>query len=59
MGVYVDDVEDDVLDITKYKWTKAEGEDGFGYEYIYQRNNNPVAPIVPTDITADDVAPTG
>ena len=59
MGVYVDDVEDDVLDITKYKWTKAEGEDGFGYEYIYQRNNNPVAPIVPTEITADDVAPTG
>lgn len=58
MGVYVDDIEDDPLDITKYKWTKNEGEDGFGYEYIYKRTNSDVAPDVPTDITEDDVAPT-
>lgn len=59
IGIYTDENEQDSLDIKKYKWTQHQGEDGFGYEYIYQRNNSSTAPDVPTTITADDVAPSG
>lgn len=49
IGMYIDtDQEDpnndDSNEITRYKWSKWNGEDGFGYEYIYKltkENNRP------------------
>lgn len=65
IGIFHDKVEDDPLHgdarFSYYKWSKWEGEDGFGYEYIYQVNANTTAP----DVTGleldqtDDFVPTG
>lgn len=34
---------------SKYSWSKWRGEDGFGYEYIYKRTGDNIAPVTPTD----------
>lgn len=47
IGIYWDSVEDDSKDPSKYTWKKWTGEDGWGYEYIYQANNTGEAPKVP------------
>ena len=31
-----------------FKWAKWQGEDGFGYEYIYKLTEDPTAPSLPT-----------
>lgn len=52
-GIYCDWTELDSTDPTDYMWFKCKGEDGFGYEYIYQRStraNGFNAPMVP-DVT--------
>lgn len=35
IGVYADNEENASLSPGKYKWSKFEGQDGWGYEYIY------------------------
>lgn len=49
IGIYWDSVEDDSMDPSKYTWKKWTGEDGWGYEYIYQVNNTGIAPKVPNE----------
>lgn len=57
IGIYADHNEDDSLDPTKYKWTKWQGEDGWGYEYIYALTSEEVAPDLPDSIQSDDDVP--
>lgn len=47
IGIYWDHNPDDSLTWSNYKWSKWEGEDGFGYEYIYRLTTDFVAPAVP------------
>lgn len=50
IGTRVDNNPRDSMNPDDYKpWKKWQGEDGFGYEYAFQLNNNPVAPPVPTE----------
>ena len=50
IGTRVDNNPRDSMNPDDYKpWKKWQGEDGFGYEYVFQLNNNPVAPSVPTE----------
>lgn len=53
IGIYSDNTIEDSTNWTKYNWSKWEGEDGFGYEYIYQRTTEFVAPDVPTNTSAE------
>ena len=53
IGIYSDNIIEDSTDWTKYNWSKWEGEDGFGYEYIYKRTTDFVAPDVPIDTSAE------
>lgn len=48
IGIASDNNSDDPLYWDNYTWTKWKGEDGFGYEYIYKRTINNVAPDIPT-----------
>lgn len=57
IGIYADHNEDDSLDPTKYKWTKWQGEDGWGYEYIYQRTSKYEAPELPISENSDNYIP--
>jgi hypothetical protein len=60
IGIYADNNAADKLDWSLYKWTKWQGEDGFGYEYIYKRTDTSTAPDVPsTQSQEDDYIPTG
>lgn len=66
IGMFHDKIEDDPLHgadrFSKYKWSKWEGEDGFGYEYIYQVNASATAPDVTglsSEELSDDVVPDG
>lgn len=50
IGTRVDNNPRDSMNPDDYKpWKKWQGEDGFGYEYVFQLNNNPIAPSVPTE----------
>lgn len=60
IGIYVDDKPEDQLIWSLYTWTKWEGEDGFGYEYIYKVTQDSTAPDTPTDVSQDnDYVPSG
>ena len=54
IGMYYDAEPTDSLDPNKYKpWKKWQGEDGFGYEYIYKLSATSVVPV-PTDRSPHD-----
>ena len=59
IGVYADHEENDSLDASLYKWTKWTGEDGWNYEYIYQRTASHEAPSLPLNDQANDYMPEG
>lgn len=59
IGIRVDYVEQDSSIFSDYTWSRFRGNDGFGYEYIFQLSTENIAPTVPTQITATGVAPTG
>lgn len=44
---------------SSYTWVKAQGEDGFGYEFIYKLTNTLSAPQVPQSVDEDEYEPTG
>lgn len=54
IGIYCDNNPVDQLDWSLYTWHKWQGEDGFGYEYIYKRTSSATAPSTPTDISQED-----
>lgn len=49
IGVYYDTTELDSNDLTRYSWSKFNGDDGVNFEYIYKRTNTYEAPHVPTE----------
>ncbi len=60
IGIYTDSNPKDQLVWSLYTWKKWQGEDGFGYEYIYQRTTSSTAPDTPTDTSQEDgFVPTG
>ena len=60
IGIYCDNSPADKLDWSLYQWSKWQGDDGFGYEYIYQRTTTNTAPSTPTSISQnDDYVPSG
>lgn len=60
IGIYCDNNPIDQLDWSLYQWKKWQGDDGFGYEYIYQRTKAYSAPNTPTSISQeDDYVPSG
>ena len=60
IGIYSDNDPEDKLTWSLYTWTKWQGDDGFGYEYIYKRTTDATAPSTPTlSSNADDFVPTG
>lgn len=54
IGIYVDTKAADSTVWSDYKWSKWEGQDGFGYEYIYQRTSTNIAPSTPTQVSQED-----
>ncbi len=54
IGIYTDYKAADQLVWSLYTWHKWQGEDGFGYEYIYKRSSSATAPDTPTDTSQDD-----
>lgn len=60
IGLLVDYVPADSNFPDQYNWSKFQGDDGFYYEYIYQRTQEEVAPTVPTtNQQTDDYVPSG
>lgn len=59
IGIRVDYIRDDSTDPSDYTWSKFNGNDGFGYEYIFQLSDEFSAPDVPTEKTASNVVPYG
>lgn len=60
IGMYVDSIPEDSNNFDDYlPWRKFEGNDGWGYEYIYQVNNTGVAPQLPNSENIDGAIPTG
>ena len=60
IGVYADNNPVDQLVWSLYSWSKWQGEDGFGYEYIYKRTSSATAPSTPTEQSQeDDFVPSG
>lgn len=60
IGIYVDSKAADSMVWGDYNWSKWEGEDGFGYEYIYKRTATSDAPSTPTATSQEnDFVPTG
>lgn len=60
IGIYCDNNAADQLVWSLYQWSKWQGDDGFGYEYIYQRTTTNTAPSTPTSISQnDDYVPNG
>lgn len=47
IGIYVDNIKADSNIPSKYRWSKFNGEDGFGYQYIYTATYNYNAPKCP------------
>lgn len=54
LGICNNNNIEDPVDAFEYTWSKFGGDDGFGYEYIYMRNNDPVAPPVPATSSPED-----
>jgi len=42
---------------SSYTWVKAQGDDGFGYEFIYKRTKTLSAPEVPLSVDEDEYVP--
>lgn len=60
IGIYCDSLPTDSMTWSKYSWSKWKGDDGFGYEYIYKRTTNQIAPSTPTTTSQnDDYVPSG
>lgn len=60
IGIYCDSLPTDSMTWSKYSWSKWKGDDGFGYEYIYKRTTNQIAPSTPTTTSqSDDYVPSG
>lgn len=70
LGIWSDNTVDDPTNWNTYRWTRCEGQDGFGYEYIYSTTQIYDAPEIPptTDETViingktfqdDEFVPTG
>lgn len=60
IGIYADNNVADQLVWGLYQWTKWQGQDGYGYEYIYKLTASGTAPDTPTDISqTDDYVPNG
>ena len=59
IGVLVNYTESDSTNSADYTWSRFQGNDGFGYEYIFKRSEDFVAPTIPTTITASNIAPDG
>lgn len=61
IGIYTDNKVNDELTWSLYSWTRWQGQDGYGYEYIYQRTATAAAPSTPDDSAqqSDDYVPTG
>lgn len=64
IGVYSDNniADPDCTDANwdLFTWSKWEGRDGLGYEFIYKRTSTPNAPVTPTAISqADGFIPDG
>lgn len=61
IGIYSDNNSADQLVWALYTWSRFQGEDGFGYEYIYKRTTDYTAPSTPTDaaVQTDDYVPSG
>ncbi len=60
IGTYCDHNPTDQLVWSLYTWKKWQGEDGFGYEYIYKRTTGDTAPDTPTATSqADNFVPSG
>ena len=56
MGIYADNDVVDSNEYSKYQWTRSEGRDGFGYEFIFTATSTtetPDAPTGGTGFTAD------
>lgn len=55
LGIWSDNTVDDPTYWYTYRWTRCEGQDGFGYEYIYCRTSEYDAPDIPptTDETVN------
>lgn len=51
IGLYTDNTEEDILNPALYTWKKWQGEDGFGYEYIFKTTTSNIAPELPADTT--------
>lgn len=54
IGIYTDYNVADKLVWSLYTWSKWQGEDGNGYEYIFKRTSSATAPDTPTDTSQDD-----
>lgn len=54
IGIYTDNNPTDQLVWSLYTWKKWQGEDGFGYEYIYKRTTTATAPDTPTETSQED-----
>lgn len=60
IGIYADNNVADQLVWGLYQWSKWQGQDGYGYEFIYKRTAEETAPATPTDISqAEDFVPSG
>lgn len=60
IGIYCDNSPSDQLVWSLYQWSKWQGDDGFGYEYIYQRTATNTAPSTPKSVSQnDDYVPSG
>lgn len=59
IGIRVDYTKNPSSVFSDYTWSRFRGNDGFGYEYIFQLSTENVAPFVPTEITATGIAPEG
>lgn len=54
IGLYCDTQSADQLVWSLYTWSKFQGEDGFGYEYIFKLSATDSAPDTPTATSQDD-----
>lgn len=60
IGIYADNNPTDSSSWSAYQWMKWRGQDGYGYEYIYQRTTTSLAPTTPTSNSQEDgYVPTG
>ncbi len=58
-GFKVTETDERPLVASEYTWSKFQGEDGFGYEFIYKSTAEDVAPDVPSSSNVDEYVPDG